>query len=148
MSEDHVDRRDVLDPAEEAALAALLGPPACTPAELDALARATVEAAGPALAGRRLAAARAADSIRSTRSTRRRRLARRLAPLIPVAAAAALALFLLRGPDASLDIPYGAEERALLADVTDQEFARLVAGHDRAAAWLLLAVGEGEAPGP
>jgi hypothetical protein len=120
-----------LDPRERAALEALLAPPELTATEWERLHGRILRAAEPRLAALRQAEARATSGDRGFR----RRL-RWLAPTVPLAAAALLLLFAPGRRAGSL----GEAEAALLADVPDHEFSRIVAGHADAAALLLLAV--------
>lgn len=130
MSEDRFDRTGELEPAEQAALDALLREPQLTNEEWETLHASVMGAAAPALAARRTPA----GVIRRTRG----RAWRWLLPALPLAAAAALVLVLRPGPRAPA--PLGDAEAALLVDVSDREFGLLVSGHSDAASLLLLAV--------
>jgi hypothetical protein len=138
MSDMKIDRNP-LEPEEERALAELLDEPHLAAAEWDRLHGRIARAAAPALARRRMP--------RRARGT----LPRWLVPVLPLAAAALLVL-LLRTPGVDpagtgpAAVELGPAERALLADVSDVEFAQLVSGAADAEALLLMAVSEERSP--
>lgn len=136
MSDHDLDREFELSPEEERALGAVLGEPELSAAEWEVLRSNIVQAGELPLAERRRAA-----------KSRRPASAAWLRPLLPLAAAAVLLLVLGR----TFTTPNGASngntelspaEQALLADVSDAEFARLVSGAADAEALLLIAAGE------
>lgn len=116
-----------LDAREQEALDALLREPSLTEAEWDALRREITRACDAPLAARR------------ARPARRPAATRWLAPLVPLAAAALLLVFL--GRDGAPPAELTPAEQALLADVPEDEFARMVSGASDAEELLLMAVG-------
>lgn len=123
MREDEVQ----LDAREQVALDALLREPRLTDAEWHALHGRITRLCDAPLAERR------------ARTARRPRTARWLRPLVPLAAAALLLVFFVR--DGSGPPELSTAEQALLADVPEDEFARMVSGASNAEELLLMAVG-------
>ena len=133
MIEHELDRNEGLDPGEAAALQTLLTAPQLTDGDRESL-RARIAAAAelPLARRRRALPSRRAVAIRWLR------------PALPLAAAAVLFLVLFRSapPGSPENGALTAAESALLADVSDAEFARLVSGAADAEALLLIAVGD------
>jgi hypothetical protein len=121
-----------LEPGTQNALDALLTLPEPTEPEWSALHASIMAAAGERLARRRMVAA----PVRQAPTRIRRR--RWLATALPLAAAAAVLIVIGRPRAPALTLDATAE--ALLADISDVEFSRLVAGHEDAVGLLLLAV--------
>lgn len=157
MKDDRLDdtRASELEPRQQALLDTLLATPRITAEEWEQLHGRIARAAADELARRRSLAAPLAelpDPVvlpmghgRSPMVTPRGRArARWLLPVIPLAAAAAL-LLVVSVPDEPAPA-FGAAEAALLADIPDHEFSRLVSGHADAAALLLVAVQEDDGP--
>jgi hypothetical protein len=136
-----------LEHDDELALQSLLAPPEMDDAGWDRLHDAVVQAAAPQLAARAgenpipsapQLAARAGDArIPAATNARRRAAVRWLRPLMPLAAAAALLIVFVQREGAT---PLDFTEEALLAEMSDSEFRRLVSGSAEAASLLLLAV--------
>jgi ferric-dicitrate binding protein FerR (iron transport regulator) len=131
------DGQPALEPAEQAALDAVLSAPELTDAEWDRLRHSTLHAAERLLAQRRVVLPDRRPAPSRVRPPRRPSL-RWIAPALPVAAAAVLLLVLV--PRNEPVAPFDAAVETLLADVSDDEFRLLVAGHADAASLLLLAV--------
>ena len=131
MKEYEFDRESDLSTEAEQALASVLAAPELNDEELAALRGRIAQTAALPLARRRAA-------------HRPRSRVMWLRPLLPLAAAALLVLVLNRrdGTEAPPAAELSAAERALLADVSDAEFAQLVSGAGQAEALLLMAVTE------
>jgi len=135
MSDFELDREPELAPEEEQALAAVLAAPALSGDDWESLRGRVTDACELPLARRRRAA-----------HPRRAQALKWLRPALPLAAAALLLILLwspLDGPrsgDNGQSADLTAAERALLADVSDAEFAQLVSGAADAEALLLIAV--------
>jgi hypothetical protein len=127
-----------LEPAEQAALDAVLCAPELTDAEWDRLRHSTLHAAGRLLAQRRVTLPDSRHAPSRIRPPRRLPSLRWIVPALPVAAAAVLLLVLV--PRNEPAAPFDAAVETLLADVSDDEFRLLVSGHADAASLLLLAV--------
>jgi hypothetical protein len=122
-----------LEHDDELALQSLLTPPVLDDAEWERLHDNVMQAAAAHLA------ARAGDvRVRTAAVPARHRASLRwLRPLMPLAAAAALLIVFVQREDT---IPLDFTEEALLAEMSDSEFRRLVSGSAEAASLLLLAV--------
>jgi hypothetical protein len=124
-----------LEPEQEAALQALIAPPDLPQDDWDRMHRAIVGAAHAHLAAR--AAANTDTAAAPATAARRRAALRWLRPAVPIAAAAALLLVFVQREDT---VPFDFTEDALLAEMSDSEFHRLISGSAEAASLLLLAV--------
>jgi hypothetical protein len=131
MSDFEIDRDADLPAEMEEAVWSVLAAPELDAEDVAALSGRIAHASALPLARRR-----AAYRPRTARAVRW------LRPLLPLTAAALLVLVLARpdGGDASPAADLGVAERALLAEVSDAEFARLVSGAEEAEALLLMAV--------
>jgi hypothetical protein len=124
-----------LEPEQEAALQALLAPPDLPQDDWDRMHRAIVMRR--ARAPRRPRNGQCRYFGRPPQPRAGAHALRWLRPAVPLAAAAALLLVFVQREDT---IPFDFTEEALLAEMSDSEFHRLISGSAEAASLLLLAV--------